>query len=115
MQHDIFNHNILVWCDRKFCNQDLHCYPIQFLSQNSSPIPSNMSFHNFNNYGFYQCVYVCQKSLSRFFERLAILLIIAARKTESDRRMAFERLDCPQLAAMPVSALVSFAGIDDLL
>ena len=52
---------------------------------------------------------------SRFFERLEILLIFAALKTESDRRMASASIDCPQLAAMPVSALVSFAEIDDLL
>ena len=60
------------------------------------------------------CVHL-PKSLSQFFKHLVILVIFAARKTESDRRIAFAQLDCLQLAAMPVSALVSFGGIDDLL
>ena len=71
--------------------------------------------HDPLNYVFTNVGISVKVTYSLFFECLAILLIFAARKTESDRIMAFAPLDCPQLAAMSVSSLVSFTGIDDLL
>ena len=64
-----------------------------------------MTFHRFNNYCFLRMWAQLSISLSRFFERLAILLIFAARKIESDRGMTFATLDCPHQAAVQVSAL----------